>query len=80
MEAGFSSDNFDLQANIDDLDQRDGLDSYQKAVIAGITRIKKVNFDEARRLFMMDRFSEGGILPDGRPNDPKAVTFSSARR
>ena len=80
MESGFSSETFDLQANIDDLDQREGLDTYQKAVIAGIMRIKKVDFDEARRLFMMDRFVEGGIFPDGRPNDPKAVTFSSNRR
>ena len=35
-----------------------------------------VDFDEARRIYMQDRFSKNGIAPDGRPRDPKFVSFS----
>lgn len=35
-----------------------------------------VGFDEARRLFVEKRFGENGIGPDGRPRDPKFVSFS----
>jgi len=39
-------------------------------------RKKKVNFDEARRLYMQERFKREGIAEDGRPRDPKFVSFS----
>ena len=35
-----------------------------------------VGFDEARRLYMEDRFRKNDIGPDGRPRDPKFVSFS----
>lgn len=35
-----------------------------------------VGFDEARRIYMQDRFQKNGIGPDGRPRDPKFVSFS----
>lgn len=41
-----------------------------------IMRKKKVGFDEARRLWVEDRFRREGIGADGRPRDPKFVSFS----
>lgn len=35
-----------------------------------------VGFDEARRVVMMERFRREGIGEDGRPRDPKFVSFS----
>jgi hypothetical protein len=35
-----------------------------------------VGFDEARRLFMQERFKKNGIGADGIPRDPKFVSFS----
>lgn len=37
---------------------------------------KRVNFDEARRLVVEERFRREGIGADGRPRDPKFVSFS----
>lgn len=37
---------------------------------------KKVGFDEARRIVTEQRFAKNGIRPDGRPEDPKFVSFS----
>lgn len=39
-------------------------------------RSRKVGFDEARRIFTEQRFANNGIGPDGRPRDPKFVSFS----
>lgn len=36
---------------------------------------RRVGFDEARRLWMEERFGREGIGRDGRPKDPKAVFF-----
>jgi hypothetical protein len=35
-----------------------------------------VGFDEARGLFMQERFKKNGIGADGIPRDPKFVSFS----
>ncbi len=37
---------------------------------------RRVNFDEARRIYTEGRFAKNGIGPDGRPRDPKFVSFS----
>ena len=36
---------------------------------------RKVGFDEARRMWMEERFGRENIGKDGRPRDPKAVMF-----
>lgn len=37
---------------------------------------RNVGFDEARRIVMEERFRKEGISADGRPRDPKFVSFS----
>jgi hypothetical protein len=37
---------------------------------------RKVDFDEARRIYTEQRFASNNIGPDGRPRDPKFVSFS----
>ncbi|RAH42994.1 DUF2015 domain-containing protein [Aspergillus brunneoviolaceus CBS 621.78] len=75
-EAGFTSTQFDLSANVADGDSRAGLDSRAKRDIREIMHRQKVNFDEARRLYTEQRFAKNNIGPDGRPRDPKFVSFS----
>lgn len=41
-----------------------------------IMKRRGVGFDEARRLFMQERFKKNGIGKDGIPRDPKFVSFS----
>jgi Fungal protein of unknown function (DUF2015) len=77
LEAGFSSSNFDLTDNILSGDSRSGLDDNDKAAISRIMAIKKVGFDEARRILNAVRMEKNGIDPKtGRPLDPRAVMFS----
>lgn len=76
IEAGLSSSAFDLSANVEAGDSRQGLDGPAKAEVQRIMKTRRVNFDEARRLYMQDRFKREGIAPDGRPRDPKFVSFS----
>lgn len=75
-EAGLSSANFDLATNIDEGDSRAGLDDVAKAEILRIMKKRRLRFDEARKVYMEIRFRENGIGPDGRPRDPKFVSFS----
>ena len=35
-----------------------------------------LGFDEARRVVVMERFRREGVGADGRPRDPKFVSFS----
>jgi len=35
-----------------------------------------VGFDEGRRLVMQEKFRKAGVGEDGRPRDPKFVSFS----
>ena len=47
-----------------------------KRQVHKIMRNRGVDFDEARRLYTEGRFAKNGIGPDGRPRDPKFVSFS----
>ncbi|KAI1378270.1 protein precursor [Hypoxylon crocopeplum] len=76
IEAGLSSNTFDLSANVDGNDGRAGLDDAAKTQILAIMKKRRLRFDEARRVYMEQRFSDNGIAADGRPKDPKFVSFS----
>ncbi|RYP50334.1 hypothetical protein DL768_004099 [Monosporascus sp. mg162] len=76
VEAGLSSANFDLSGNVASGDARAGLDDAAKAEILRIMKKRRLRFDDARRVYMEQRFSANGIAPDGRPRDPKFVSFS----
>ncbi|OAA57889.1 protein precursor [Niveomyces insectorum RCEF 264] len=76
-EAGLSSSTFDLAGNITDGDEgRAGLDDASKAAILKIMKKRRLPFDEARKAYMEQRFRANGIGADGRPRDPKFVSFS----
>ncbi|KAL0637210.1 hypothetical protein Q9L58_003860 [Maublancomyces gigas] len=76
IEAGLSSDAFSLSGNVQDGDHRAGLDVASKKEVLRIMKSQKVNFDDARQLFMVQKLAKNGIAPDGRPMDPRAVFFS----
>ena len=76
LEAGLSSAQFDISANIAAEDSRGGLDERAKGEVHKIMKREKVPFDEARRIFTQRRFARNNIGPDGRPRDPKFVSFS----
>ncbi|KAK3356983.1 hypothetical protein B0T25DRAFT_537972 [Lasiosphaeria hispida] len=77
MEAGLSSSTFDLSGNVaDGSDTRAGLDDTAKREILRIMQRRRLKFDEARRVYMEERFAANGIGADGRPRDPKFVSFS----
>ncbi|KAK8170018.1 hypothetical protein IWX90DRAFT_196165 [Phyllosticta citrichinensis] len=76
IESGFSSSHFDLHGNVASGDARGGLDAAAKAAIQRIMKSRKVDFDEGRRIYMQQRFRNNNIGPDGRPRDPKFVSFS----
>ncbi|KAL9082257.1 MAG: hypothetical protein Q9159_006570 [Coniocarpon cinnabarinum] len=73
---GFSSNSFSLAGNIESGDSRSGLDDTAKQEIKQIMKKRGVGFDEARRQVVQERFRKQGIGPDGRPKDPKFVSFS----
>ncbi|KAL5351820.1 hypothetical protein ACLOAV_003681 [Pseudogymnoascus australis] len=79
-ESGLSSSTFDLSGNISSLDSRAGLDDGAKKEIRDIMRggwfRRPVGFDEARRVYMERMLEREGIGRDGRPRDPKFVSFS----
>ncbi|KAL6719585.1 hypothetical protein ACLMJK_001505 [Lecanora helva] len=76
MESGLTSNDFDLSANVASADSRAGLDRQAKREVQKIMKRSKVDFDEARRLYTESRFAKNNIGPDGRPRDPKFVSFS----
>lgn len=76
ISSGLSSTTFDLTTNLASADPRAGLDTQAKTEIKKIMKAQKVGFDEARKLYVERRFGENGIAPDGRPRDPKFVSFS----
>ena len=76
MAAGLSSSTFDLTGNVESGDGRAGLDDAAKAEILKIMKKRRMKFDEARRVYMEQMFSANGIGADGRPRDPKFVSFS----
>lgn len=62
-----SSDAFSLSDNIESGDSRSGLDVAAKRQILQIMKRRNVNFDEARRIFIGQKFASNGIGADGRP-------------
>lgn len=76
IENGLSSSAFDLSGNVSGGDSRAGLDDSSKREIQKIMKNRRVNFDEARRIYTEGRFAKNNIGPDGRPRDPKFVSFS----
>lgn len=76
VEAGLSSDTFNLNGNIESGDGRAGLDSEAKAEILRIMKKRRLKFDAARKAYMENKFKANGIGADGRPRDPKFVSFS----
>jgi len=76
IESGFTSSDFDLSTNVAAGDSRGGLDQSAKREIQKIMRSRRVGFDEARRMYTEQRFERNGIGADGRPRDPKFVSFS----
>lgn len=62
-----SSDAFSLSDNIESGDSRSGLDAAAKRQILQIMKRRNVNFDEARRIFIGQKFARNGIGADGRP-------------
>ena len=74
-EAGLHSSNFNLAENIEAEDSRRGLDEGAKQEVYRIMRVRRCNFDEARRIYTEERFGRAGIGSDGRPLDRKAVMF-----
>ncbi|KAK3401184.1 hypothetical protein B0T20DRAFT_162581 [Sordaria brevicollis] len=76
MEAGLSSADFDLAGNVGSSDGRAGLDDEAKREILKIMKRRRLQFDDARKLYMERRFKAMGISADGLPKDPKFVSFS----
>ncbi|KKZ64988.1 hypothetical protein GX50_05625 [[Emmonsia] crescens] len=76
IEAGLSSADFDLSSNVATGDARAGLDRVAKREVLKIMKRRRVDFNEARRIYMEQRFAKNDIGPDGRPRDPKFVSFS----
>ncbi|EFX00567.1 protein precursor [Grosmannia clavigera kw1407] len=76
VEAGLSSSTFDLSGNVEGGDSRAGLDDASKAAILAIMKKRRLPFDEARKVYMEQLFRANGIGADGRPQDPKFVSFS----
>jgi len=75
IEAGLHSADFDMTGNVEG-DSRSGLDDEGKREVLKIMKRRGVGFDEARRIFMEQRFKKAGIGMDGVPKDPKFVSFS----
>lgn len=76
IEAGLSSNTFNLTANLEGGDARAGLNKTAKNDVLKIMKSRKVGFDEARRIYTAAKFTKNGIASDGRPTDPRAVFFS----
>ncbi|KAF7288251.1 hypothetical protein HMN09_00485500 [Mycena chlorophos] len=74
MEAGLSSNDFDLAGNLAG-DSRAGLDEAATREVHEIMRRERVNFDEARLIRHKRVLRANGIDPEtGMPMDAKAVT------
>ena len=76
IEAGFTSSEFDLSQNVNDSDDRHGLDSAARKEVKRIMKSKKCTFDQARLIFLQDKMRRAGIDPmTGLPVDRKFVSF-----
>ncbi|KAL8674615.1 MAG: hypothetical protein Q9168_000990 [Polycauliona sp. 1 TL-2023] len=76
IEDGFTSNDFDLSTNVAAGDSRRGLDQQAKREVQRIMKSRKIGFDEARKVYMEQKFANNDIGSDGRPRDPKFVSFS----
>ncbi|KAL1668881.1 hypothetical protein GGF50DRAFT_96086 [Schizophyllum commune] len=74
VQAGMSSQAFDIEANIRDGDARAGLDEVGTREVMEIMRTERVNFDQARLIRQNRMLAAHGIDPSGMPMDRKAVT------
>src|ERR1700712_5654246 len=63
LEAGLSSSQFDLAANVAGGDSRGGLDQKAKREVRKIMKNQNVDFDEARRIYTEQRFAKNNIGP-----------------
>ncbi|OWT37555.1 hypothetical protein J008_05046 [Cryptococcus neoformans] len=75
-EAGMSSGNFDLEANIGEGsgEGRLGLDEAGVEEVRRIMAIERCTFDQARLIRHNRILAKNGIAPDGTPLDRKAIT------
>lgn len=77
LEAGLSSDTFNISQNITDEDERAGLDADSKREILKLMKgWRGLSFDQARAQYLKNKMAKNGIGADGRPLDPRAVFFS----
>lgn len=78
MESGLTSEEFDLSGNVEDGDDRFGLDGTSRAEVKRIMKRMTCTFDQARLIFLQDKMRRAGIDPQtGLPLDAKFVSFSS---
>ncbi|EAU90112.1 hypothetical protein CC1G_12223 [Coprinopsis cinerea okayama7 len=74
VNAGMTSDSFDIEANIATGDSRMGLDEQGTREVREIMRRERVNFDQARLIRQNRILAANGIDPSGMPLDSKAIT------
>ena len=75
IDDGFTSMNFDLEsANSDD--SRQGLNSVATLEIKEIMESEGLTFDDARWRYTQEVFGKNDVGADGKPRDPRTVTFS----
>jgi len=72
--AGLTSSNFDIEANVRDGDSRAGLDERATQEVMEIMKRERVNFDQARLIHFNRMLAANGIDPSGVPLDAKTVT------
>ncbi|KAG7444462.1 uncharacterized protein BT62DRAFT_934117 [Guyanagaster necrorhizus] len=72
--AGLSSSDFDIEANLRNGDSRTGLDEQGTQEVMEIMQRERVNFDQARLIRHNRILAHNGIDASGMPLDSKAVT------
>jgi hypothetical protein len=65
VNAGLTSESFDIEANINDGDSRAGLDEQGTQEVTDIMRRERVNFDQARLIRQNRILAANGIDPSG---------------
>jgi len=74
VNAGMTSESFDIEANIATGDSRMGLDEQGTREVMEIMKRERVNFDQARLIRQNRILAANGIDPSGMPMDSKAIT------
>ncbi|TIB69247.1 hypothetical protein E3Q22_02057 [Wallemia mellicola] len=75
LEAGISSNTFNLDENITEDEARQGLDARGVEEIDRMMRREGLTFDQARLKRHNKILADNGISSDGKPKDPKFVSF-----